>query len=446
MSSDRAFEAAVSDFLSRTRDLIGTESAEDRPPPGHGEDEDRAGAVAAALVLDEETVRRYALSIGDDNPLSIDPGYAERSCRGCLVAPGPVVVHVRYPADHGASRPGGYPLANYLAGVAWEFFDVVRVGTRFSSSKVLREVFERRGPHGQRLIHLVSEVSYFDSLERPLAKAYGTLIQVPVSGMGGERAMSPDRVSSELFSTRRPHRYDAAEVAALLDARRSEQRRGASPRYWEDVPVGSELPPIVQPPHSVHDAITYQSLHQGLFASYTGGRFARAFAPAYRASRAGWGFPDYCRVHPVTRWPYTPGDEHEDAHLCGYRGQPLPFDYGIQRAQIPQRLLGNWAGDEGFCRKLSVNMGRTLLYGDALIVRGRVVHKYVTRDPAPHGPARYAVRVAVEGTNQLRQTVSRGYATVYLPSRAGGACQLPLGVTGPPPYVAFTQHRSASWF
>lgn len=446
MSGDRAFEAAVQDFLSRTRDLVGTESTEDRPPPSPGPDGDRAGAVPAALVLDEETVRRYALSIGDDNPLYTDPGYAEQSCHGCLVAPGPILVHVRYPADHGATRPGGYPLANYLTGVAWEFFDVVRAGTRCSSSKVLREVFERRGPRGSRLIHLVSEVSYFDALDRPLAKAYGTLIQVPVRSMGTRRAMPPERVADELFSRRRPHRYDAEQVAALVGARESERRRGAVPLCWEDVTVGSELPPIVQPPYSVHDSIAYQSLHQGLIASYTGGRFARAFAPAYRAIRAGWGYPDFGRVHPVTRWPYTPGDEHEDAHLCVYRGQPLPFDFGIQRAQVPQRLVGNWAGDDGFCRKLSMTMGRTLLYGDALIVRGRVEHKYVTPDPPPAGPARHAVRVVIEGTNQLGQTVSRGRATVYLPSRAGGACRLPIGLEEPPPYVPFAEHRSASWF
>lgn len=445
MSSDRAFEAAVSDFLTRTRALVGTESGEDRPPPSSCQDEDRAG-VPAALVLDEETIRRYALSIGDDNPLYIDPAYAENSCHGCLVAPGPVLVHVRYPADHGAARPHGYPLANYLAGVAWEFFDAVRKGTRCSSSKVLREVFERRGLRGQRLIHLVCEVTYFDAVDHPLAKAYGTLIQVPMRSMGTRRAMPPELAGEELFSRRRPHRYDAGQVAALDIARTSERRRGASRLYWEDVSVGSELPPIVQPPCSVHDAITYQSLHQGLFAGYTGERFVRAFSPAYRAIRAGWGYPDFCRVHPVTRWPYTPGDEHEDAHLCVYRGQPLPFDFGVQRAQVPQRLVGNWAGDDGFCRKLSMTMGRPLLYGDALIMRGRVAHKYITRDPPPDGPARYAVRVAMEGTNQLRQTVSRGYATIYLPSRAGGACELPIGLTQPPPYVAFVEQRSASWF
>jgi hypothetical protein len=337
-------------------------------------------------------------------------------------------------------------MANYLAGVTWEFFDVIRVGTRFSSSKVLREVFERRGPSGQRLIHLVAEVSYSDALDRPLAKAYGTLIQVPMRSMGTRRAMPPGRLKQQMFSDRRPHRYDPDQVAALLGVIEGERRQGSNPLLWEDVKEGSRLPSIGQPPYSLTDAVAYQSLHQGLFAGYTGGRFVRAFAPAYRAIRAGWGYPDFCRVHPVTRWPYTPGDEHEDAHLCAYRGQPLPFDFGIQRAQIPQRLIGNWAGDEGFCRKLSMTMGRPVLYGDALIVRGRVARKYATRDPAPDGPVRYAVRIAMEGANQLGQIVSRGHATVYLPSRAGDGLRLPLGLRRPPAYVPFAEHRSPSWY
>src|SRR5579864_5824022 len=226
MPSERAFEAAVSDFLDRTRDLVGMESGEDRPPPGSSQDRDGSGPVPAARFLDQETICRYALSIGDDNPLYTDAAYAETSHHGCLLAPGPILVHVRYPADHGAARPHGYPMANYLAGVTWEFFDVIRVGTRSSSSKVLREVFQRRGPGGQRLIHLVSEVSYFDALESPLAKAYGTLIQVPMSSMGDRRAMPPERLGEQLFSTRRPHRYDPGQVAALLGAVEGERRRG----------------------------------------------------------------------------------------------------------------------------------------------------------------------------------------------------------------------------
>jgi acyl dehydratase len=445
MGPNCAFEAAVDDFLEQTRELIGKESTEDLPLP-HVTGNSDSRPVPSALVLDDETVRRYAHSIGDDNPLFTDPGYASESCYGSLIAPGPVLVHVRYPAVHGAARPHGYPLANFLAGVAWEFFDVVRPGIGFASTKVLREVFVRRGPGGRRLIHLVCEVSYFDALDLPIAKAYGTLVQVPMRTMGTCRAIPLKRLGEEMFSRRLPHRYEDSEIRSIVSGMSNETRRGAHPLYWEDVLVGAELPPIVQPPYTLQDAVAYQALHQGLFAGYTGGSFSRALSPAYRAHRAGWGYPDYARVHPVTRWPYTPGDEHEDAYLSRFRGQPLPFDFGIQRAQIPQRLVSNWAGDQGFCRKLSMTMHRPLFYGDAFIVRGVVACKSLVRDPLQDGANQHAVRLVMEGVNQNGEPVSRGYATMYLPTRDSGPPRLPLGYTVPPPYVPFRKHRSPSWY
>lgn len=446
MDVDRDFEAAVEEFLAGTRELIGRESGEDVPPAHGPPDGRRAARIPSAIHIDEETIRRYALSIGDDNPLFTDRGYAAASPWGGVIAPGPILVHARYPPDHGASRPNGYPVANFIGGVAWEFFDVVRPGTRVSTNKVLREVLERRGLHGRRVIHLVSEVTYFDVEDRVLAKAYATLLQVPMRTMGATRAMPVERLREELLSDRAAHHYQPDEVAEIVSGMEGERRRGAEPLYWEDVDVGDELPPIVQPPYTMHDALSYLVLHNGLFAGLNGGRSARTFTPAYRAARSGWGTPDFSRVHPLTRWPYTPGDEHEDTHLCAYRGLPLPFDFGIQRGQIPQRLLGNWAGDHAFCRKMSMTMGRALFHGDALVVRGRVSGKARVADPCIRDGHGHSVRVAMEGVNQLGELVSRGFATIYLPSRATGAAPVPVGLDEPPPYVPFAEHRSAEWY
>lgn len=445
MATDSEFNAALDEFLRRTEELIGLESTEDVPPPISRGTKERGSPIAAALVLDEETIRRYARSIGDDNPLFTDPCYANASCHGSVIAPGPILVHARYPVEHGAVRPGGYPLANFLGGITWEFFDVVRPGTRIKTSKVLRELLERRGLGGRRLFHLVCEVIYLDGLDRLLAKAYGTLIQVPVRSMGTTRAMPPERLDQELLSDRSVHRYSPEEIARLVSGMDREIRRGNEPLYWEDVAVDDELPPIVQPPYELADALSYQSLHQGLVAADGGGRFARAFTPAYRRLKAGWGTPDFARVHPVTRWPHTPGDEHEDAILCRYRAQPLAFDFGVQRAQLPQRLLSNWAGDHGFCRKMSMTLVRPLFHGDALVVHGRVAGKSTVTEAGIES-SYHAVRVAMAAVNQREESVSRGFATVYLPSHVNGPSRLPLRVPAPPPYVPFDEHSSPSWY
>lgn len=439
MDINRDFASAVDEFLARTRDMVGRESVEDVPPNAG------AGAAPSLLRLDEDTIRRYAWTIGDDNPLFCDPAYGRGSVHGSQIAPGPILVHARYPADHGASRAFGYPLANFIGGVVWEFFDVIRPGTRVSSSKVLREVLEPRSVRGGRVFLLVCEVAYWDGAGRPLAKAYGTLVQVPMEAMGATRAMPAAALGAHDLYDRQPYRYSAPETAALVAAMDGERRRGDAPLYWEDVAVGDELPAIQQPPYALADALSYQSLHQGLVAGYGGGVLARAFTPAYREHKAGWGYPDFSRVHPVTRWPHTPGDEHEDALLCGFRGQPLPFDFGIQRAQIPQRLLSNWAGDHGFCRKLSMTMGRPLFHGDALLVRGRVIDSKTVVESAAARPC-HAVVIGLEGYNQRGESVSRGFATVYLPSRADDLPVPSVVPDTPPPYVRYDIHRSRSWF
>lgn len=398
--------------------------------------------MPSLFKLDEETIRRYALTIGDDNPLYTDPDYGRTSPYGSQLAPGPVLVHCRYPADHGAERPNGYPVANFLGGVTWEFFDVIRPGVAVNSSKMLREVLRPRGLRSE-LILLVSETRYFDNSGDLLAKAYGTLVQLPMAGMASSRSMAVEDVDDNRIYDTGQYRYSPTEVRELERLMLSEKRRGAEPLCWEDVAVGDELPAIAQPPYSLADSQSYQSLHQGLVRGYGGGHLARAFAPGFEALKAGWGYPDYARTHPITRWPYTPGDEHEDAYICRFRGQPMPFDFGIQRAQIPQRLLGNWAGDSGFCRKLSISMSRPVFHGDALIFRGQVIEKKAVEE-GDGRPCRKAVVIAITGTSQRGETVSRGYATQYLPSRDDGLPSLPVRPIGTP-YVPHSKHRSREW-
>lgn len=439
----QSFDEALDEFTTRSRALLHSESTEDFPPP-HAPVPGGTVRVPSILVLNEDTIRRYAYTMGDDNPLYVDPRYAEQAPAGTQIAPGTILVHVRYPADHGAQRPEGYPLANFLSGVAWDFYDVLRSGMRFASSKIPRELVVGRGRRGPLISHH-SETFYWDNSHELKAKAYGQLIQVPVEQMGNTRVMPVERLGERMLYDRRPHRYQESEIAELLEALAGEARRGAEPRWWEDVAEGDALPMIVQPPYSIRDELAYQSVHHGLNADYGGARLARAFGPAYRRCRDA---PDFARTHPVTNWPYTPYDEHEDRFLCAYRCVPLPFDFGIQRAQIPLRLLTNWAGDAAFVRRMYTTMRRPIFYGDAALFRGTVLRKYVVEQSNGAGAnASYAaVAIEITGTNQADEVHCLGYATVYLPSRTLGIPQLPVPCPARPEYVPFDTHRLAGWY
>jgi hypothetical protein len=263
--------------------------------------------------------------------------------------------------------------------------------------------------------------------------------------MEGTRVMPVERLGERLFYRHEPHRYDTREAEELLGALASESRRGSDERWWEDVDEGDELPVITQPPYSIDDELTYQSLHHGLNAAFDGTRLVRAFRPAYRRCRLN---PDFARTHPVTRWPYTPYDEHEDRFLSAYRCEPLPFDFGIQRAQIPLRLLTNWAGDAGFVRRMYTSMRLPVFYGDAVSFHGTVRRKYIDEptDDAGMRGSYAAVAIEITGTNQRGEVHCLGHATVYLSSRQFGLPQLPVPHAARPDYVPFDTHRLASWY
>jgi len=98
------------------------------------------------------------------------------------------------------------------------------------------------------------------------------------------------------------------------------------------------------------------------------------------------------------------------------------FGMGSLKASFCGHLLTNWMGDEGFVRRLKVDVLEPYIYGDALWVKGKVVDKYKEKIG---GTLYSAVDVKIETINQEGQNVAPGTATVYLPS-FNNAVQLPI--------------------
>ena len=166
---------------------------------------------------------------------------------------------------------------------------------------------------------------------------------------------------------------------------------------------------------------------------------------------------EWIRTHPVTRWPWTPGVEHEDALLAAYLGQPGPFDFGVQRVQTPQRLLTDWMGEAGFIRRMYIALRKPAYYGDTTYYNGEVVKKYKETQRgedalgATQGEVDYhAVGIRIEDTNQVGEAQAPGSATVYLPSRTAGPVTLPVPHPARPPLVnlgaRLLHHQSLHFF
>ncbi len=448
---EQTFEEAVAEYIHRSRELIDKEAKEHLPPRLPSPFDQLGPPYQAVLRLNPTTVRNYARSIGDDNPLYTDREYGRHSPYGCQIAPGTVLSLIRYPSVHGAMRPIGYPLAQFISGNAWEFFDAVRVGSQFRSSKVTKEVIEKKGSRG-RLVLLISEVTFSDYHGDTVGKCYGTQIAVPMESMGTSRAMKADNMGQKLLYERKVQEYTPEDIEQLFQGLRDQPRRGAEPLYWEDVEVGDELNPLLLPPWTLRDQICSNFMSYCLVSA--GGTSVGtddpskepqgdelAFEPSFRMLK---NLPGDSRTNPLTRWSWNADVAHDDAILAGYDGQPAPFDHGVQRFQVPQQLFTNWMGDHGFIRRMQIALRKPVYVDDVTRYEGQVANKFIEVQEGetaaggkPNRAEYHAVGIRYQGLNQSGEAHSQGTATVYLPSRQGGPVQLPIPQPSRPPYVPY---------
>lgn len=441
MATEQTFEKAVQEFIDKSRELIDTESDEWLPPRQPSPYDQSGPPYEYSQRFDSSLISRYALAIGDDNPLFADPEYGKRTRYGSHLAPGPVLALVRYPSVHGATRPGGYPLANFISGAAWEFYDVIRAGSKFRSSQVTKEMFEKPGSRGN-LVFMISNNRYWDYHEDLVGKCYGTQIYVPIETMGTGRVMAVERLGEHMMYERKAQQYSPEEIKKIIQDVEGKHRRGAETLYWEDVAVGDKVGPMVLPPWTLLDQVAWHGVNYAASVWGSHGDDILAFEPYYHRLREGSLLGSL--THPMTMWPWTPNTEHEDALLAAFRGQPGPFDFGVQRSQIPQQLITNWMGDDGFIRRLQMAFRKPVYYADTTIYTGEVVKKFKEVQQGESGPGAKpgkveynAVGIKYQGLNQVEEAQVIGTATVYLPSREGGEIQLPIPHPADPPFVPY---------
>lgn len=223
-------------------------------------------------------------------------------------------------------------------------------------------------------------------------------------------------LSAEREGTRKAGRYAGIErqsytpedIAQIDQVYAAEQRRGAEPRYWEDVAVGDELTPVAKGPLTMVDII---SMHMGMGLSSSGigplglGWAQRQKMPAFYVEDR-YGVPDVVqRVH----W------DHDRAQALGL---PTSYDYGQMRTSWLIHLVTNWMGDDAWLWSLTCQSRAFNFMGDTTICSGKVTAKRVEG-------LHHVVDLELSSMNQRGENTAPGTATVILPSRATGAIVLP---------------------
>jgi len=330
-----------------------------------------------------DAIRHFAYGISDDNPMWIDPGYAEEGPYGSLAAPPSFLASVLYPGLHG--YPMDVPLSSLISDLSYEWYRPVLEGDELRGVSRQVGVREATNRQGRRLVYVQAEVDYCNGNDESVARAKSTMVRL-------------HQASRNLLVDREIHRYSKAELSEIERALREEKRTGAEkPPGGRELQPGYQLPVMVRGPLTIGDLIAWQA----------------AIGPSYRAAslafRDGEGEPHTMDVNPVTGWRYKYSQQHEDFLVARQRGMPAPFDNAVMRFAWLSTMLTNWIGDYGFLRSLSMNAIEPVLYGDTNWYRGEI-----TACVEDEGFRVASIRLS--GQNQLGQITTTGHAEIEVPA------------------------------
>ena len=361
-----------------------------------------------------DAFRHVAEAYGDDNPLWCDPEYAATTVWG-----GPIASPVMSGSDTLVGENEvtkldpdtkallkGDPLRGahaYYSGSYREWWRPLRPGMTVTRRNALVGVHDKLSEFADRAVHeWTGEV--FAGPDEMLSAQYRLMIRTDrdkVEAKGDEGKYADIVIEP----------YTDDEIARIDEvyATEPERRRGADPRWFEDVEVGDEIGPIVKGPMRVTDMICW---HVGVGMGLYG---VKALRLAYQQRQKVPGFfrPDDLNIPDVHQ------RVHWDPEWARRAGNPATYDYGRMRETWLIHLCTDWMGDDAWLASLDCEFRKFNYVGDTHWMGGRVVDKYLADGDRP------AVDLEIWGENQRGVITCPGHATILLPSREHGPVRLP---------------------
>ena len=165
-----------------------------------------------------------------------------------------------------------------------------------------------------------------------------------------------------------PYRLTDDQLTALEDELLAYRRRGAEPRYWDDVTVGDKLDARIKGPLQLIDMIAFTI---GIGSVMSG-------EMELRRRRAVAADPESAPNHRSTGWQLErtpPGAGHMDPTVARAVGMPGVYDNGWLRVCWMGQIVTDWMGDAGKIRVLDTRLRLPNIVGDVLRIDGEVVAK-----------------------------------------------------------------------
>ena len=342
--------------------------------------------------MHSDAIRNYAYGCGDPNPLFYDEEYAGTTPFGTRIAP--PNIHFAQGVGTLLATTFGMPGLHALyMGTEYWFRKPIKLGDvitpEFKYGPLT--VHEAGSRFAGTRITQTMDGTFTDQDREVVSESRDHVLRFTRQG-GSERSKYADLEQAT---------YTPEEIAAIEADYEKEERRGAEPRYWEDVEEGAEIPWVVKGPLTVTDCIAY--------------KIAWGFFPFVRPNRIAY---EYRRKHPRAFTPNShgvpdiPERVHWEDELAQTIGIPAAFDYGPQRVSWFGHLLFNWISDHGWVEYQNVQLRQPILIGDTSWLQGRVARKWEEE-------GRKLVELELWARDQRDRVTTTGSARVRLPSRAG---------------------------
>ena len=338
-----------------------------------------------------DNIRHYAHGIGDDNPLWCDPGYAEGTAHGGIIAlPSFLFACSRIISGYVGGLPGVHAM---WAGADWQWHQTVKRNDEITTEAWLKDLIEHETKFAGRAVQQIYHVNFFNQMGDKVAEADSWCFRTD-----RDQAREEGTKYAEL-KAKPPRHYTDEELARLYKLYAGEEMRRGLPRYWDGVEVGEQLPTMAKGPMTVTGFIA--------FAQGWGGLYIRANKLAYKQlqKHPGLGIPNKFGI------PDVPERVHWEDDLATLVGTPAAYDYGPERCSWMSHHLTNWMGDSGFLRRIEVKIRRHNPVGDTIHINGEVTRKFV------EGGAHY-VEISQKATQQDGELSVLASGIVRLPSRA----------------------------
>jgi hypothetical protein len=338
-----------------------------------------------------DSIKHFVDGIGDINPLYRDTNYAQKTKYGRLVAPPAFLETINYAQHPEGLSPG---IQGFLSGFDWVYFKPVLEGDECSARVIYPYDVQVKPSRFAGQLVIVTEKGDLMGQGGSVTASYKSWVIFMEGGKSKERGTShaPDEMP----------KYTKEEIDAIYQAQDNEVPRGKETRYWEDINVDEELPPVVRGPYSLSEK----------FAWFVG----KGNPPSCVSDRL---FRLINVKHQENKGTYDPGlniyirPSMFDVKTLADRGVPRIHDAGAQRNAWRNMVLTNWMGDDGFVWKSRAEVRGFNQEGDVTWCKGKVTKKYVQN-------GRYCVDINSWCENQRQEVTMPGEGTVILPSREHG--------------------------